>query len=136
MSSIAEPPPEASPAGESIPSYNVEYPERGKTNLARAPFSQARAACLAAARTGDASTFYRMFGAALRRQANYADYLKSDVWQEKRRQVLERAKGRCERCGVANVMFEIHHVRYTPWGEETLEDLLALCAPCHGEMEE
>ena len=65
----------------------------------------------------------------------YQDYLKSDVWAEKRKQILSRANGRCESCGVIVVtdsLLDIHHFTYDRvGGRETMDDLKALCYSCH-----
>jgi 5-methylcytosine-specific restriction endonuclease McrA len=55
-----------------------------------------------------------------------------------RRDVLQRAGGRCENCGDAGPL-EMHHMTYS-WGREGLDlifgherpgDLMALCRSCH-----
>ena len=61
----------------------------------------------------------------------YSAYLASDVWQRKRRSVLERAKFRCERDGCRNMAEQVHHLTYERAGEELPEDLHAVCVPCH-----
>ena len=64
-------------------------------------------------------------------------YLKSDVWAEKRRQVLIRANGKCEgdKCGaivVSDSLLDVHHLTYDRvGGNEKLSDLKALCSSCH-----
>lgn len=47
-----------------------------------------------------------------------------------KRQVRERSGGVCERCATAP-MDVAHHVTYERLGREKLEDMLALCEPCH-----
>jgi 5-methylcytosine-specific restriction endonuclease McrA len=49
-----------------------------------------------------------------------------------RKSVLERAKGRCEDCGVLCDL-ELHHLHYDTVGQETPGDLAALCRECHEE---
>ena len=64
-------------------------------------------------------------------------YLKSDVWAEKRKQVLIRANGKCEgdKCGVmvvSNTLLDVHHLTYDRvGGNEKMSDLKALCSSCH-----
>lgn len=62
----------------------------------------------------------------------YRAYLQSEVWKEKRKQVLDRAKGRCENCGIILLDPDVHHITYQRvGGNETLEDLAVLCFSCH-----
>jgi hypothetical protein len=60
----------------------------------------------------------------------YEDYLRSDQWKQKRIQVLERAKGKCEVCKLSDAT-DIHHNTYDSFGEEPLGDLDAVCDFCH-----
>ena len=64
---------------------------------------------------------------------NHADYIQSPAWQEKRRQVLERDGYCCTRCGSA-VNLDVHHLTYSHFGNEPLEDLVTLCRRCHGTI--
>ena len=61
---------------------------------------------------------------------NFKRYLASREWALKKRQVRERSGGICERCGF-RPMAEVHHVTYERLGRELLEDLQAICRPCH-----
>ncbi len=60
----------------------------------------------------------------------YDGYLHSDEWRAKRRRVLRRAGGICERCGRAKAA-HVHHLTYARVGRERIEDLVGLCWPCH-----
>lgn len=60
----------------------------------------------------------------------YAAYLCSREWAEKREAVRGRAFGRCERCFI-NPMDACHHLSYERKYAEKLEDLQAICTPCH-----
>ncbi len=60
----------------------------------------------------------------------YNQYLCSREWAEKRRAVIERAKGVCERCHLGKVE-EIHHLTYLRKYAEHLDDLQGLCSFCH-----
>ena len=52
-----------------------------------------------------------------------------------RAHVLERAKGRCERCG-GKVRLDIHHVlRRSAGGPDIPSNAVALCRPCHNETD-
>lgn len=67
--------------------------------------------------------------------SGYLDYLESKEWWDRRKLVLQRAGYRCEHCGSAGPL-EIHHVRYDNLGDEGIDDLIALCRPCHRRAEE
>ena len=57
-------------------------------------------------------------------------YFKTNVWKIKRKMVLERCKGICEKCGKKKVV-DIHHLNYDSLGQERLESLIGLCRKCH-----
>lgn len=64
-------------------------------------------------------------------KATHAEYLRSVVWRDKRRRVLERCGGLCEGCRRATVAV-VHHLTYDRWpGRELLYDLVGLCRDCH-----
>jgi len=63
-------------------------------------------------------------------RAEYQAYLASRDWALKREAVRERSGGRCERCW-ANGMDAVHHKTYERIGNERLDDLQAICDPCH-----
>lgn len=60
----------------------------------------------------------------------YAVYLASGEWAEKRRKVFARAKGICEGCGDAPAT-QVHHLTYAHMGNEFLWELVAICNDCH-----
>jgi 5-methylcytosine-specific restriction endonuclease McrA len=60
----------------------------------------------------------------------YTLYLRSPAWQAKRQQVIARAGGRWARCGMV-ARLDVHHLTYARLTDEPLEDLQALCRPCH-----
>lgn len=65
-------------------------------------------------------------------QKVYRAYLQSDVWKEKRNQVLSRANGKCEKCKAIIFDPDVHHLNYDRvGGNETPDDLLVLCSSCH-----
>lgn len=61
---------------------------------------------------------------------DYKRYLASREWAEKKEAVRKRCEGWCERCHVRSYQ-STHHVTYANIGHEPLEDLLAVCNPCH-----
>ena len=66
-------------------------------------------------------------------EMDYDEYMASDDWKRKRRQVIERAQYRCERCGVSRRItpLDVHHKTYERFGCEFISDLEALCRNCH-----
>lgn len=60
----------------------------------------------------------------------YAAYLCSRQWAVKKREVLERANGLCERCK-CNPPENVHHLTYARKYNELLTDLAAWCRECH-----
>lgn len=61
---------------------------------------------------------------------NYQEYLASREWALKREAVRERSRNTCERC-FSNPQDAVHHKTYERIGDEKLEDLIAVCNPCH-----
>lgn len=64
-------------------------------------------------------------------KVRYQEYLKSAVWDKKRKAVLKRANYTCEGCGEKNNSLEVHHLTYERKGMELLTDLVAYCSICH-----
>jgi len=64
------------------------------------------------------------------KQQLHRQYLKSPVWEEKRRQAIEFYGCICNRCG--NWGNDVHHKTYDRvGGSETMQDLEILCRGCH-----
>jgi hypothetical protein len=57
-------------------------------------------------------------------------YMASRDWARLKEQLRIRSHGKCERCRRAPYE-ETHHLTYERLGHEFLDDLQALCAPCH-----
>lgn len=54
------------------------------------------------------------------------------AWRALRQQVLDRAGGRCERCG--GIADDAHHVvARVDGGPDSLANVVALCSGCHAE---
>lgn len=68
------------------------------------------------------------------RQKDYQEYLQTPTWHDIRARILKRAAGRCEKCHIANVTLEVHHLVYRERGTEKDSDLVALCSACHAEV--
>lgn len=60
----------------------------------------------------------------------YGAYLASRKWWVKRRAVMKRANGICERCGKFKAK-AVHHLNYARVYEEKMSDLQAICKGCH-----
>ena len=60
----------------------------------------------------------------------YSAYLETPEWAERRRLVLQRARGLCEGCRSAPAA-HVHHLTYEHAGDELLFELVALCLACH-----
>jgi hypothetical protein len=65
-----------------------------------------------------------------RAQGEYKRYLRSAAWKARLDAVRAACGGTCEACGIAP-MVDGHHTSYAHLGAEPLDDLLAVCAPCH-----
>lgn len=62
--------------------------------------------------------------------SEYKEYLASREWAILREKVRKRSRNKCERCKV-NKQDAVHHLTYERIGRELLEDLQAICKPCH-----
>lgn len=67
------------------------------------------------------------------RRLPYREYLKTDHWQQVRRDALRRAGYRCELC-FASGQLDVHHKTYERRGMEQRGDLIVLCRDCHGKF--
>jgi 5-methylcytosine-specific restriction endonuclease McrA len=65
----------------------------------------------------------------------YAKYIRSPEWKAKRTEVILRAQGKCERCGLWPIV-NVHHLTYARLGDEDPTDLLGVCSRCHTELHE
>ena len=63
---------------------------------------------------------------------NYRKYIQSKTWKEKRQAKLDACSGKCE-CegGCTREATQVHHLHYDSLGNESLDDLQALCPKCH-----
>lgn len=63
-------------------------------------------------------------------RSEYKTYLQSERWKELRLEALAQEHGRCRDCGASAT--EVHHICYPHrFGEETIDDLVAVCRTCH-----
>lgn len=68
---------------------------------------------------------------------NYSEKLKDPRWQKRRLEILNRDKFGCRLCTNKDLTLHVHHLRYVngiaPW-EYPSDDLMTLCANCHGAV--
>ena len=63
----------------------------------------------------------------------YVEYLMSDDWQDRRKELMEEVGWVCAECG--DKATQLHHVCYDNLGEEEVDvDVVALCTACHKEI--
>jgi hypothetical protein len=60
----------------------------------------------------------------------YKDYMQSEIWNRKRKLVLERDKYVCQSCLSAKAI-QVHHLKYDHVFNEPLFDLISVCIRCH-----
>lgn len=65
----------------------------------------------------------------------YSAYLLSDEWKQRRIGCLIRAGKKCEACS-SKKRLQAHHLTYARIFSEPLSDLMALCVPCHEQIEQ
>lgn len=68
-------------------------------------------------------------------RAEYADYLNSAEWRERRDAVMDRCDGICEGCRKQSAS-DVHHLTYKHIGNEFLFELVGLCRDCHTRWHE
>ena|SRR5215469_6266112 len=87
------------------------------------------------ARKFSLSTRHDMFikRSALNRLTAYDWYRVSPSWHERRKWILKRANGVCEKCRKRPAT-EVHHLTYKRVFNEDMADLIALCRQCHAEI--
>jgi hypothetical protein len=59
----------------------------------------------------------------------YSEYLLSDHWRSKRKDILTRDQSTCQICGTQ--ARDVHHLSYVHRGDEYDFELVSLCADCH-----
>ena len=60
----------------------------------------------------------------------YAQYLKTEHWNQVRKEALRRAKYRCQLCNESTAL-HVHHNTYERRGQELPSDVIAICRSCH-----
>lgn len=69
---------------------------------------------------------------------SYQEYLNSEHWIELRKKFYNSKlfNGSCYCCGDDKGKFNLHHKTYKRFGNEKLDDLIAVCEDCHKEIHE
>lgn len=68
--------------------------------------------------------------------AGYRAYLKSDHWQQRRRQAHRENHSHCSVCRRNDVPLDVHHLTYKHIGDERHEELNLVCRKCHDAIHE
>ena len=63
----------------------------------------------------------------------YDLYLRTAYWKNKKKSIIRRSGGMCERCKF-NDMVDVHHITYDNLAWEKLKDLIGLCRTCHKRL--
>lgn len=71
-------------------------------------------------------------GKRYRGKTEYAKYLKSNWWKERKEKYWNKHKKICFCCGLEAT--ELHHYDYTVLGKEKDYNLIPLCRSCHQEI--
>jgi 5-methylcytosine-specific restriction endonuclease McrA len=74
---------------------------------------------------------YRAIFAEYRKRP-YPERRRTREWQILKKQVFRRDGYRCRMCNRNDLPLHPHHRTYETYAEESLEDLITLCAGCHG----
>ena len=68
-------------------------------------------------------------------KTEYIDYLQSDDWKIRRKELMDLANWICSNCGEKAIL--LHHLNYNNLGNEELDiDVITLCTDCHNEIHE
>ena len=64
---------------------------------------------------------------------DYANYIGSLEWRNKRTLVIQRDNFMCQQCGSKKEL-RVHHKTYEHFKDEPLEELTTLCVSCHNKL--
>jgi 5-methylcytosine-specific restriction endonuclease McrA len=64
---------------------------------------------------------------------SYEEYLASQEWFDKSREIKARDKFICQQCG-ATAYLEVHHITYLNLYNELPKDLITVCRNCHQDI--
>ena len=66
------------------------------------------------------------------RNGSYGERRTTKEWELLKKAVHSRDGYRCRMCNRDDLPLHVHHRTYNNYAEEPLEDLITLCADCHG----
>lgn len=70
-------------------------------------------------------------------EEQYQEYLKSEHWNNVKNAMLHlKYVPKCEMCGAADEVLDVHHITYEYLGNENQSDLCVLCHTCHEKVHE
>jgi len=69
--------------------------------------------------------------ADLKWRQKYEAHLKSAQWKNTRSDLFKLRGRKCEVCGRASTLLEVHHLNYERLGKEAPSDLQIVCRQCH-----
>ncbi len=67
------------------------------------------------------------------KKINYQNYLRSDHWRKKRRELFEKTGKFCHLC-YAKKNLLVHHKNYKRLYNELLTDIIVICTRCHRKI--
>jgi len=69
-----------------------------------------------------------------RMKEDYERYIRSAEWKNKSKAFIKLKNKKCERCGGSHNL-QVHHIHYTTFGKETLNEIEVLCYKCHQQAD-
>lgn len=66
---------------------------------------------------------------------DYYEYLQTEEWKIKRNQRLKIDNYTCQNCGI-HTNLQVHHLDYSTIFNESMNDLITMCKPCHFKLHE
>lgn len=63
-------------------------------------------------------------------KARYENYIVSDKWKARRKEILARDNYTCKQCGSHDYL-QVHHINYKRLEYELDSDLVSVCQECH-----
>ena len=63
--------------------------------------------------------------------SEYLKHMNSRAWRDFKKTAIVAAGRKCQACGAANRVLQVHHKHYRSLGAETLADVSVLCVECH-----
>lgn len=84
--------------------------------------------------------FSNLYNSILQKRRHYKqryhEYLSSEEWKKKRLERLKIDKFTCQNCGNKSSRLDVHHITYETLYNESINDIITLCHPCHFKLHE